>query len=281
MTGTVDSDSGIPSHLYHYTGHEAFKGIVGNKEFWATQIEYMNDSMEVRHAVDLAIAYIDSGLSEEKWIKNIIIDLLRGLPHPGIASHVVSFSEHEDSLSQWRAYCANGGVSIEFSYEKLKQTLGSPRNTRFKLVKCIYDEEHQKQLVENACQEFFKELPSIVKGKSQEQSRHIIAQLVDESFCIPFMQVASRLKHKSFDVEAEWRLVGQLYRNEDLGWRVSRDMLIPYYRYNLCGVQKLITSIWSGPATYPAQAKRAIALFSSQHQLGAHIKATETTARVI
>ena len=47
--------STVPSMLYHYTTQVGLMGIVESKEIWATQIEYLNDGMELIYAFDLAM----------------------------------------------------------------------------------------------------------------------------------------------------------------------------------------------------------------------------------
>ena len=41
-----------PSHLYHYTGLNAFIGIVTGRGIWATSHRYMNDPGEVQYGID-------------------------------------------------------------------------------------------------------------------------------------------------------------------------------------------------------------------------------------
>jgi len=42
-----------PATLYHYTSQKGLLGIIGQGEIWATDILYLNDTMEYRYAVNL------------------------------------------------------------------------------------------------------------------------------------------------------------------------------------------------------------------------------------
>lgn len=45
--------------LYHYTDQSGFMGIIANKEFWATKIEYFNDENEHNLACRLAKEHLE------------------------------------------------------------------------------------------------------------------------------------------------------------------------------------------------------------------------------
>src|SRR3990167_8762359 len=126
----------LPSNLYHYTGPAACIGIIINKTFWATQIQYMNDSKEIRHAVELATHFVHSEQKIPNEVKEVMLAELEFITKGVTKTFVVSFSEHEDLLSQWRAYCPNGGASIGFSPEKISKPIEEPPIHRpFRLVK--------------------------------------------------------------------------------------------------------------------------------------------------
>ncbi len=47
-----------PSILYHYTTQKGLLGIIQSKTIWATDILYLNDTMELKYAVDLTLDMI-------------------------------------------------------------------------------------------------------------------------------------------------------------------------------------------------------------------------------
>jgi hypothetical protein len=80
--------------FYHYTSIKVFHNIVDNYEFWAHNTRFSNDYTEER----IVSEYF---LKENKYIAN---------------NYFICLCEDGDSLSQWRGYCPDGGVSIELSF---------------------------------------------------------------------------------------------------------------------------------------------------------------------
>ncbi|MDQ5879469.1 MAG: hypothetical protein QG638_2205, partial [Pseudomonadota bacterium] len=109
----------IPSlRLHHYTSGHGLLGIIGSSSIWATKIQYMNDSKEFAHAIELAgisIRTRKAAQSNRRFSAfcDALIEHLERIS--GMPFYVACFSEVEDSLSQWRGYCPSGfGYSIGF-----------------------------------------------------------------------------------------------------------------------------------------------------------------------
>ncbi len=58
--------------LYHFTNQQGLLGIVENKEIWATQIQYLNDTSEYRYTLELAQRELEENLhkavQEDDWL---------------------------------------------------------------------------------------------------------------------------------------------------------------------------------------------------------------------
>lgn len=80
--------------LYHYTSFEKLFNILEGDALWASRSRFSNDSTE------------DMILGEE-WIER---EQYYG------DNYIVCFCDKDDILSQWRAYCPRGGVSIGFGF---------------------------------------------------------------------------------------------------------------------------------------------------------------------
>jgi hypothetical protein len=106
--------------LYHYTTPEGLVGIVEKHEIWATDLAYMNDTTEFRVGLDLVTKHIEQlrgdnlGPCAERW--NWLLTALKRTrefgPDTLSSVYACSFSTDGDNLSQWRAYCPNGGFAI-------------------------------------------------------------------------------------------------------------------------------------------------------------------------
>ena len=109
-----------PKILYHYTNAHGLFGMTKFKKIWASSYRYMNDSKEFEYGFDLI---------EEIYPKPDTFSLRSYIPEQSFAEHlkrkkwdyesdclfVASFSEDENSLSQWRAYAGpHSGYAIGF-----------------------------------------------------------------------------------------------------------------------------------------------------------------------
>lgn len=246
------------STLYHYTTPDAFLGIIQNAEFWATQIQYMNDIKEFKHAVDLTVAMIDEVIKESGtslFLKKLKTSVSQ---YDGARTFVVSFSEKADTLSQWRAYSRGGGYSIGFDHQKL---ITIARKQKWSLLPCIYDELRQRELIKELINYALNEWSSVSGPSSEEDVSHYLAR----KFYGKFMRLAPNIKHPAFSEECEWRLIGGpfSYNREEAGWRSARGMLIPYHRFSLLGQDGFlpITEVHIGPHSHIYESANSVRSF--------------------
>jgi len=208
-------------YLYHYTTAEGFKGIVQRQEIWATDIFYLNDWAELHHGRDMLKAAIRATTPQGEEYEAIanrvcaVFDRL-SLKMPRHA-FVCSFSEaHQgDDLSQWRAYCPNGGYTIGFRSDLLQE---QGKKSHFALRKCVYGSDSG-----DAVQAFGQELsgrhrPSLDLGDCEDTTLAL---------------AAARLKNAAFHAEQEWRLISSYDHADILRFRTSGALLVPYVAVDL------------------------------------------------
>jgi hypothetical protein len=179
-------------------------GIFRGKEVWATNINHLNDASEIRHAMSLLLAEVESRLKEAgtdleyRRIWEAYLEEWTG-SQPKSDSGVVSFSTNGNQLSQWRAYCPRGnGYSIGFSPADLSY---ARKAANAFLVKCIYDPAEQRELI-CAVADY------MALSRRRSERFDWVAQL-------GFLGSTSRkvlaamlaIKNGGFEEEGEWRLV--------------------------------------------------------------------------
>lgn len=98
------------SSLFYYTSVDTASKILRSGIMWATNIRYMNDSEELSNGLNEIEKY--DGANYEN-IKRCI-DELRN--ERCIMHYTLSFSGHNDSLSQWSMYSKESGVSLEMDF---------------------------------------------------------------------------------------------------------------------------------------------------------------------
>ena len=99
ITKFVFKESAENGLYYHYTNFDGFWKIIENDGMLATQALFSNDSQELRKGQDLVEKKVSIGDKKQK------ID---------VDGYIICFCKQDDKLSQWRGYCRNGGVSLEF-----------------------------------------------------------------------------------------------------------------------------------------------------------------------
>jgi hypothetical protein len=150
----------LPDELYHYTGIHGLKGIIESQTLWATHYKYLNDTEEVIHLRDKLPEFlrpvfkkifsglnprerqlvlndyhsIDMAVEEEpKKLSTIMynVTFVGAEKKPPIAEpYITAFCRVDKTnepvanhglLSQWRGYGTQGGYSIIFDAEGLRQ----------------------------------------------------------------------------------------------------------------------------------------------------------------
>jgi hypothetical protein len=252
--------------LYHYTDQNGFMGIVLNQELWASKIQYLNDEKEYQLALDLTKAHLKKLIknSKDHALKarlNYYLSITPNIKNMNIC--VCSLTENGDLLSQWRGYSNTlGGYSIGFNEFAIEPFI---RLNGFELVKCIYDQETQKneisEIIDTMVCEFSHETEPGYKMESHYDS--------GEVFLDRIAKIAPTLKDSSFAEEVEWRIISTV-NFEQLDFRPGRSMLTPYFKVSLdCrknrDFDRLIDEIIVGHTPHPELAVSATEAFILKH----------------
>lgn len=248
--------------LYHYTSHEGLLGIVKNKEIWATDADYLNDSKELYLAFDIARNKLNArkkstNREEQELFNNMLLmmDCLEGKN----SICVCSFSEANNLLSQWRAYCRGGGYTIGFRSKDLKNMA---ELQRFVLVRCEYDREKQKEII-NDIIDYYRDLFWQEGEKGVSYGINNLRGAISLNFISTLIRFGLILKHESFKEEKEWRLISDDHISNNtshMECRVGRSMLIPYFRFNLEELWKKqqFLKVTIGPGLFSEKSVKAV-----------------------
>ncbi len=259
--------STVPSMLYHYTTQVGLMGIVESKEIWATQIEYLNDGMELIYAFDLAMQvlyfYRDRPSADGTVIDdaqrlriNDLIDLLQGRPL-ALRVFVASFSENPDVLSQWRAYGRPGDAfSIGFPGAALVEAAQSA-GWRFEPV--VYAREVAFAMVETTMRPM---LDSLASGRDGSDVRAEVQQLM--------FDLGPILKTPAFEEEREWRLISPPIDGPGRRFRPGKYSIIPYRAFALPGSEAIggaNAKIWIGPGPHRELSIRSLSELLREYEM--------------
>ena len=130
-------------------------GIIRQREIWATHNQYLNDTREFLHAIQI-VRQVLIGLRAahgDKTVRDVLESAAKSLPATVLSNDekrtalrlmfsvtnetgfgrtnvcVASFSEIRDSLSQWRAYAPHGGFCIGLRGERLADLVAQMGST--------------------------------------------------------------------------------------------------------------------------------------------------------
>ncbi|MBL7152260.1 MAG: DUF2971 domain-containing protein [Phycisphaerae bacterium] len=232
----------LPAYLYHYAPIEGFKGIIDSKEIWATVAAYIaSDPTELTIAKDIALEILEEekGRFDGRDELNVFCkNKIENSDHSNESKCICSFTEEKDLLSQWRAYCPKGGVSLCFDTKAFVQEidLSSPPtiNEQY-LYKCIYEREQQKKTMRDLF-EFLLKQPSPSTPRERGKLESFLSKMI-QTFSYSF-------KHASFKEEKEWRLC-YFPTDESIRHRTKGSMQIPYISFS---IEPAIHSVMIGPS---------------------------------
>lgn len=237
-----------PEILYHYTTADGALGILGSGTVRATMIHYMNDSQELRYALDMTEEVVfDSTDGSPEYARAVCAEFLKAVQL--IAVYVFSLSPHKDQLSQWRAYAGGAGYAIGIAGCRLRAVAAAHNGS---LVKCVYAVDAQRQLLAPIVKE-------MVSAATISQSDAHGGGLI-EGFAARFTLAAATIKHPSFREEDEWRLVSGLgVKQETVRYRLGRGLVVPYTEWSLRGDgQYPIATVVVGPTLPSGLASRSL-----------------------
>lgn len=217
-----------PDKLFHYTSTEAFRCIVEHKSLWATDVFYMNDRLEVLHAIELCQQACSIMAQGKSGREREFLEALSGALdfHRADQQHIfaLSFSASRDQLSQWRAYARHGGYGIAFDGEALS-SIAHVHQCR--LVKCIYQDDQKIEII--------KEFVCAKMGEVScvETDCDVLAVIAANAF----LEIAAMMKHQGFSEEREWRMisVGSHRHIGNIQYRSTSKYLVPYVEISLEG----------------------------------------------
>jgi len=250
-----------PEVLYHYTDVNGLIGILINHAIWSTHIYALNDSKEESQSHSVISNFllnesVKAKNSYEKWMQEVKpsprdqgcgseadgrsnesgflkycsdnIEAALLAPHlefrkPNIFTF--SFSSKDDSLSQWRGYCPDGGYNIGFSVDYLNDFCGSVGG---QLNKCEYEECNQYDLIQKALN------PLLEKMRENKYYEYTILENADQLLhkVIHYTnEVRPLIKHASFEEECEWRIIIKLPGHRDdpkVKFRSRGQYVVPF-----------------------------------------------------
>jgi hypothetical protein len=275
--------------IYHYTTNNGLLGILNSKELHLSDFLYLNDKSEFRviykpvknlflralkKVYGELINYLDDQenkqselvgpyLNEnfktkdsERDFLDTLLNKIDGLQQDvdNLEAYTLCFCEDSDLLSQWKGYAENGkGFSLGFKVDNLLNKYAKKKSDNryyygkngvfILLHQVIYDEADISEIFERAIADITGELASHM-GEAL-----IIEEMINEMLLL-YIIMSAFYKDKSFEEEAEWRLV-IIDSNEPkigkMGIKPHNFGIMPFYTLEFPDFQEMIHEIIIGP----------------------------------
>ena len=184
---------------------------------------------EKRYQQNPQIRELEIYESLDSNFRRIAKEATPNLPYD-VGFYSASLSAQGDLLSQWRAYCPNGGYALGFNAKELHRIA---REQDFYLVKCMYDYRDKGKLASEIFQELKTELTSAFEAEPIELGWKKESDFLEKAIRT-FARFSPFVKHKGFKEEEEWRLVDaktlfpQSSRESQVHYRTRGPMMVPY-----------------------------------------------------
>lgn len=271
LTDTLLSDT-PQGLLYHYTTLTGLRGIVGTHTLWASDIRYMNDSAELKHAADLIRAEVQGRIVSGRGKADLLDQFVDWVAYRITNGHLLfaaSFRSHGNLLSQWRGYSEHGkGVSLGFSADYI---LECARKQQFQIGSCIYEPTRQRELIGQVVDAVEAQADLVVRGGETRDQLAGIYRTVFEDIEIDLLRIAAVLKHPSFQEEEEWRIISSVFTNDTdspILFREANAMLVPYIEFDLQLEEKYplqLDHLFLGPTSNINISMNSLKMFLTQH----------------
>lgn len=238
-----------PPMVYHYASLDVAVKILNSFEMWCTNVAFSTDTTEGVHGEGV----IDGVCTADP---DLLMRGARKLVADEIDGYATCFSVDADEETKWRMYGANGtGVSIGFDVD----VLANRKNVAFCRVE--YDESRQKKIAKKLLDLFRGRM---LAAKSRPPRVHGLAYVLTLAFVV----LRARMKHSSYGVEREYRLLDALPKDErehdkKLEYFGRGGRSVPFFRVDLRdssgeGASQPVREVWIGPCLDFAIAESAI-----------------------
>jgi hypothetical protein len=234
--------------LWHYTMWDGLRGIVENNEIWSSSAAYLNDTQEIKRALEIIKPIAEA--SGHRQVSDTFSE--PAFEFAAQRWYLTSFSAAPDDLGQWRGYTeSHSRFAIGFDRARLSEVATSWDWT---LVPCKYDLAEQQALV----QPILASLDTARKNAAAEaaHNRDRTLPLPDDAIrggrAYSILQskavqdifgAACQMKDPCFSDEAEERLAKQIDWEGNLlltgshqtkyGFRQKGSLVIPYLKMPL------------------------------------------------
>jgi hypothetical protein len=191
--------------VYHFTDWAGLQGILGTRSIWASLAMALEDTTEIRYALELARRIVEQNPARSPIFARIVplldphqSETIRSL---GLATYVISFRTTIDARAHWATYGRSGtGFALALGLKPLviPGTLAFP---------VLYDPQEQEHLLGEFIEKAAAGLGTLSK-QCPASDLEVLARCSAEFTALGVWALAPVLKDGSrFKHEEEWRII--------------------------------------------------------------------------
>jgi ribosomal protein L31E len=270
------------SKIYHYTSSAGLLGILGNRTVWSTDIEFLNDSLEVREGIERINNFCKSvkpkGNGKAKRLSEMFYRIIGVKLRKYINANqvfITSFTSKRDNMRQWMSYCSdNAGYAVGFDKDDLIASLDNSDKFTSIISEVDYSQSNgiediispQKVLAEiEIIMGLFKSNTDVVNAVVERVLRDLVV-------------CCCSIKPPQFFDESETRLIVQTKHDcNDINFRERSGILIPYVAVPVSF--ESVTEIIIGPNINSDLAIRGIEKVMSSINLKCNVRKSNCSLR--
>ena len=265
------------SSVYHYTSPNGLSGIINNTDRF-----YLNDKTEGIYVLNLCIENIDRFDFLDNRFRRVLQkkceDRIEQPQRDSFYVYQCCFSTDKDSLCLWNYYTKSEGIkgyNIKINVDELASKITptpykEDKIPKLRYGKVIYDKEKQLKILYEIVKLFFD-----YNKKDTISGEYFVCEyLVDK-----IMNLGVFFKMDCFKVENEFRLVFDLFLNEDNTYAVIKDkqefyekngVFIPYV--DIPFNKELLTGICISPTLDYVATKESILRMTGSNYKNINVK---------
>ncbi|ODS04537.1 DUF2971 domain-containing protein [Vibrio scophthalmi] len=189
--------------LYHYTDASGLIGILENKTLWVNDVNYMNDTHEIKHGLKVIRDRFSTNQDEKSLITVQFLDLLLSNINQIGTFLITSFCKSGNILDMWRGYGSSGQkYALQFNEASILASMREQYPTAdIDFYDCVYGEGDTNQLAQEACAQWLADEEAMVIN---EQGNMVIN--IPKAIKV-IVKPALIMKNYGFESEDERRLL--------------------------------------------------------------------------
>ncbi|MHB8335900.1 MAG: DUF2971 domain-containing protein [Ignavibacteriaceae bacterium] len=232
--------------LYHYTSAQVIKSILENRSFWCTDVNFMNDTLEIKYGKKIIKERLNSYLKNENDfnVQLVLKSLVQFVDNNVYDTYIACFSEEDDILSQWNNYADSGkgyNIGIQFNnnqnlitkvshyLNRLDDDSITSTTSTVVLRKVFYEIDEQLHIVNKFISDIVEGTKNTIMSGSNFPTTWG-ADVAANAFNL-LLEIIFSLKSPSFQEEKEWRLVYMIqkkFKEEIRKFKVKDGIISPY-----------------------------------------------------